>query len=330
MQVINWGVLGTGNIANKFSRGLASTEADAARYAVGSRSKEKAQEMAMKYGYARACGSYEEVISDENTHAVYIALPNHLHAEWAIKAAEAGKHVLVEKPAAINASQLESVLEAVKKNDVFFMEGFMYRCHPRISALKDLLAEEIIGKVQMIETSFVTNFGPQLDNYRLKNEMGGGVLMDMGCYCVSFARQIANCEPDSIRGTATIDPETRVDFHCAGALGFPNGIVASFICGNQTGLLHSEVRVYGTEGSILVTEPWGPVNDGAPIMISAVKGSQNLDTKAGKDLYLNEALVVAEHLENRQAPQVSWDDSLGQVKVMDALRADMGIKFDCE
>ncbi len=329
MKVLNWGVLGTGMIADRFSRGLASTD-QAARYAVGSREKERAQDFAMKFGFARAYGSYEQVLRDESTDAVYIALPNSLHAEWATKAAEAGKHILLEKPATVNTAELEAVLATAKKNGVFFMEALMYRCHPRIARLKEILSDGRIGEVRVIETSFEIDMGLKLANYRMKNAMGGGALMDLGCYCVSFCRMAAGAEPTAARGVACIDPATRVDWQSAGLMKFPSGAVASFTCGNQCGRVHTEARIHGSKGNILVTDPWGPVEDGAPIIVNVGDEVQTLDVKLGSDLYANEALTVAEHLEAGQAPQMSWADSLGQARTMDALRKNMGLKFDCE
>ena len=329
MKVLNWGILGTGMIADRFARGLASTN-DAARYAAGSRQKERAQDFAMKFGFARAYGSYEEVLRDESTEAVYVALPNSLHAEWAVRAAEHGKHVLLEKPATLNAAELQRVLAAAEKNGVFFMEAFMYRCHPRIAQLREILAGGRIGEVRLVEASFEIDVGPKPGNYRAKNAMGGGALMDLGCYCVSFCLMVAGAEPEAVRGLAHIDPQTRVDFHSAGLLRFPGGAVAAFACGNQCGRVHTEARIHGAEGSILVTDPWGPVEDGAPIIVSVGDEVQTLDVKLGKDLYANEALTVAEHLDAGQAPQMSWADSLGQARTMDALRKDMGLAFDGE
>jgi len=304
MQVLNWGILGTGMIADRFARGLCTTD--------------------------RAYGSYEEVLADSSVDAVYVALPNSLHREWAVRAAEAGKHILLEKPATVNAAELDEVLAAAEQHDVFLAEAFMYRFHPRISRLLEILRDGRIGEVRVIETSFEVDMGLKLDNYRMKNEMGGGALMDLGSYCVSFCRLVAGREPELARGVAHIDPQTRVDFHSSGVLRFPGGAVASFVCGNQCGEVHTEARIHGSEGNVLVTDPWGPVEDGAPIVVTQGREVLTLDVKLGSDLYANEALTVAEHLDARQAPLMNWDDSRGQARAMDALRADMGLTFDCE
>jgi predicted dehydrogenase len=329
MRVLNWGIMGTGRIADRFARGLATTD-DAAKCAVGSRAKERAQDFAMKFGFARAHGSYEELLSNSSVEAVYIALPNHLHCEWAVRAAKAGKHVLLEKPATITAAELEKVLATAKEHDVFFAEAFMYRFHPRIAALKEILDSGRIGEVRMIDANFEINIDFAPEDFRRKNEMGGGSLMDLGSYCVSFCRMVAGAEPETVHGVAQIDPGTRVDFHATGVLRFPGGAVGSFACGNQSTETRAEVRIQGSEGDILITDPWGPAEDGAPIVVTTPEQVQTLDVKLGKDLYANEALTVAEHLDARQIPAMNWADSRGQAKVMDSLRADMGLKFDCE
>jgi predicted dehydrogenase len=329
MKVLNWGILGTGMIADRFARGLASTD-DAARYAVASREKERAQDFAMKFGFARAYGGYESVIRDQSVDAVYVALPNHLHADWAVKAAEGGKHVLLEKPATIHTAELEAVLAAAKKSGVFFMEAFMYRCHPRIARLREVLADGRIGQVRRIDTVFEVSMRSPETNIRMKNEMGGGALMDLGCYCVSFCRMVAGAEPESVSAEARIDPAARIDLRTSGRLTFPGGVEATFVCANNAAEVRAEARIEGTAGNIVVHDPWGPVEDGAPIVITAGENVQTLEVKLGKDLYANEALTVAEHLEAGQAPQMNWEDSLGQVRTMDKLRAAMGLRFDCE
>jgi len=329
MRVLNWGILGTGSIADRFARGLASTD-EAARYAVGSRDQNRAREFAMKFGFARAHGGYQAVLGDSGVDAVYIALPNSMHREWAVRAAEAGKHVLLEKPATINAAELEEVLAAVREHDVFFAEAFMYRFHPRIARLREILDSGRIGEVRVIEASFEVDMGLALENIRMKNPLGGGSLMDLGAYCVSFCRMVAGREPELARGVAHIDPELRVDLHATGVLRFPGGAVASFACGNQCGEVHTEAHIHGSKGRILVTDPWGPVEDGAPIVVTVGEEVQTLDIKLGSDLYANEALEVARHLDARRTPLMNWEDSLGQARTMDALRADMGLTFDCE
>ncbi len=210
MRHLKWGLLASGNIARRFAKGLATTE-DATALAVASRSLEKAEAFAREHGLEHAYGSYEELLADPDVDAVYISTPNHLHAEWSIRCAEAGKHVLCEKPVTMNAPELETVLAAVRKHDVFFMEAFMYRCHPQMARVKELIAEGRIGEVRLLEATFAFNMGLNLENTRQINHMGGGGLMDVGCYCVSFCRFVAGEEPTDLHAVGRIGAENRVD-----------------------------------------------------------------------------------------------------------------------
>ncbi|MFW6163826.1 MAG: Gfo/Idh/MocA family protein, partial [Planctomycetota bacterium] len=186
MKHLNWGLLAAGRIAGKFARGLNTIRDDATPLAVGSRDVKKAMAFADEHDIERAYGSYEELLADPDVDAVYIATPNALHAEWSIKAAEARKHILCEKPATVNAAELERVLEVVRARDVFFMEAFMYRCHPQWERALGIIEDGTIGEVRVLRSAFAFNMGIHLDNIRMQNELAGGGLMDVGCYCVSF------------------------------------------------------------------------------------------------------------------------------------------------
>jgi len=333
MAHLKWGILGAGRIAAKFARGLASIPEEATALAIGSRSREKAEEFAREHGVRRACGSYEEVLREAEVDAVYIALPNHLHAEWSINCAEAGKHVLCEKPVTMNTSELENVLAVVKQRDVFFMEAFMYRCHPQWRKVREIIAAGAIGEVRAIQSSFAFNMGARYEDCRMSNAMGGGGLMDVGCYCVSFSRLIAGEEPSEIHAAARLGERTGVDEYMAGVLKFPSGPVAYFSSAIQCNIPVA-AKIHGSEGSITITAPWQPTDENAFVLVSAGAGDGELYArhriKTGRDLYALEALTVAEHLDERQAPAMSWEDSLGQMRTLDGLRASMGLSWEGE
>ncbi len=328
MGHLNWGILGTGRIAGKFARGLSSTE-KATLLAVGSRKVAKAEGFAKEHGAARAYGSYEEMLADPEVQAVYISLPNHLHGEWSIKCAEAGKHILCEKPAMVNAGELERVLAVVKKQDVFWMEAFMYRCHPQWGKVKEIIASGAIGEVRVVESAFSFNMGPAYQDFRLHNELAGGGLMDVGVYCVSFSRLIAGEEPSECRAVAHLGGVSRVDEYMAGLLKFPSGMVASFMSGVECDL-PSRGAIYGSEGSITLSAPWSLGAADTEIIVSAKSKTETIPVKTGGDIYALEALHVAEHLEARQGPAMSWADSLGQARAVDALRSSMGLAWAFE
>ena len=328
MTHLKWGILATGRIAGRFATGLQTT-GEATALAVASRDLAKAQAFAKEHGVARAYGSYDELLADPDVDAIYIATPNHLHAPWSIKCAEAGKHILCEKPATLNAAELETVLSAVKRCDVFFMEAFMYRCHPQWARLREVIDAGTIGEVRIIESNFAFNMGMQFDNVRMSNPMGGGGLMDVGCYCVSFSRLVAAEEPVECHAVACIGPEARVDHYAAGILKFPSGAVACFGCAMQCAV-PILAAVYGSKGSIVVNQPWFPDDDTARLTVTAGDTTETIEVTHGLDLYANEALAVAENLDARQSPLMSWDDSLGQARTLDALRRSMGLVFDPE
>ena len=331
MKHLRWGLLAAGRIAGKFASGLSTITDQATALAVGSRDFDKAQAFAGEHGIERAYGSYEELLADLDVDAVYIATPNALHAEWAIKAAEAGKHILCEKPATVNAPQLERVLEAVRANDVFFMEAFMYRCHPQWERLLQIVEDGVIGEVRVLRSAFAFNMGIHLDNIRMQNAMAGGGLMDVGCYCVSFSRLIAGEEPCEAKAVAHVGAEGRVDYQMAGILRFPSGIVAHFTSAVQCSV-PACAEIHGSEGSIRVASPWFPSDETAKLLVSHGGETETIEVKHGRELYANEALTVAEFIDQRQAPRpaMSWSDSLGQMRTLDALRESMGLRFDCE
>jgi len=328
MKHLRWGILGTGMIAARFAKGLKTTD-QATALAIGSRSPEKARKFAQDHDISRAYGSYDDLLADEEVEAVYISLPNHLHAEWSIKCAYAGKHILCEKPVAVNAKELEKVLAVVNEQDVFFMEAFMYRCHPQWKKLHQIIETGTIGEVRILESSFAYNMGLNLENIRMSNPAAGGGMMDVGCYCISFCRMVAQEEPVECHAVGFIGKESRVDEQATGILKFPSGAVAFFTCATQCSV-PSIANVYGSKGSIIVTNPWFHSDENASLVVNADGKSETVEIRYGRDLYANEALTVAEYLDHRQAPAMSWDDSLGQIRTLDALRADMGLVFDCE
>jgi predicted dehydrogenase len=173
--------------------------------------------------------------------------------------------------------------------------------------------------------------GPQYDNIRLSNPLAGGALMDVGCYCVSFSRLVARGEPAELHASARIGERSRVDEVTSGCMKFPSGAVAHFDCATQCAS-PIEARVLGSEGSITIANPWFPSDETAKVAVASGGSEETFDVKHGRELYANEALTVAEHLDAREAPRpaMSWEDSRGQMRALDALRESMGLRFDCE
>src|SRR5581483_4245678 len=212
-----WGIIGTGRIAGIFAQGLAESKTGTL-LAVGSRSQAAADTFGETWQAPRRYGSYEQLLADKDVEAVYIATPHPWHAEWAIKAAEAGKHILCEKPLALNFPEAMAIVEAARRNDVFLMEAFMYRCHPQTAKLIELIRSGAIGQVRVIQASFSfhSHFSPE--SRLLNNALGGGGILDVGCYCASMVRLIAGvatgkdfADPIKVTGGGHVGEISRVD-----------------------------------------------------------------------------------------------------------------------
>ena len=219
MSLIRWGIIGPGNIANNFADGLKESFSGQLT-AIASKNNERRESFGDKYNIDAALrfSSYDDLLNSENIDAVYISTPHTLHAEWTIKAAGKGKHILCEKPGAVNFKEGQQVIEAVREAGVFYMEGFMYRCHPQIPALANFIKEKKIGEVKNIKSSFGFDMGKTIPESRLfRTDLAGGAILDVGVYPISFSRMIAGAalgkkfiNPKSITGTVTMG-ETGVD-----------------------------------------------------------------------------------------------------------------------
>jgi predicted dehydrogenase len=348
---VSWGILGTGKIARIFARGLAVCTTGKLQ-GVASRSIESANLFADEFDVPKRYQGYEALLADPAIDAVYISLPNHLHAEWTIRCAEAGKHILCEKPLTVNYEEAVPVIEAVRKHDVFMMEAFMYRCHPQTARLAKLIRDGAIGDLRVIQAHFSYNMhGPQ-NNIRQQNAAAGGGIMDVGCYTASMARLVAGAatgnefaEPIltghglALTGFAHIGRQSRVDEWATAAVSFPGDIIANLTCGIQV-QVDMALRIWGSRGHILVPNPWfpdhvRPDSDGSTHMYVYQDGDptpQDVQSPAGLPLYAVEADTVAHHTADRQAspPCMTWDDSLGNMRTLDAWRKAVGLVFDVE
>ncbi len=338
-EKLAWGILGTGNIAKVFAHGVAGSRTGAV-VAVGSRGRASAEAFGGQFGIPRRHDSYEALLADPDVRAVYIATPHPLHAEWAIKAAEAGKHVLCEKPLTLNGAQAMAVVEAARRNDVFLMEAFMYRCHPQTARLVELIRAGAIGDVRVISATFSFDVGDNPTSRLLRNDLGGGGILDVGGYCVSMARLIAGAvggtdgaEPIEVTGCAHIGAASRVDEYAAATLLFPGGVLAQLTTGVRANG-DNVVRIVGSRGSILVPEPWVPARDGGTTKIIVQRhgeqAPQEIVVETGEGLYALEADTVVAHIDARQAPAMTWDDTLGNMKTLDRWRAAIGLVYDVE
>ena len=339
-EKLKWGILAPGGIAKAFARGVAHSKTGRV-VAVGSRSKEKADAFADEFDIPRRHGSYEALLADPEVQAVYIATPHPMHAEWAVKAAEAGKHILCEKPIGLNHAEAMAMVEAARRHDVFLMEAFMYRCHPQTARLVDLVRSGAVGEVRVIKATFSFHAGFNAQGRLFKNALGGGGILDVGCYPVSASRLIAGAargkpflDPTEVKGCGHLG-ETGVDEWAVASLKFEGDILAQVATGvalNQA----NTIEVYGTEGHIVVPWPWIPAREGGAVKILVHKNGaekpEEIVIETETWLYGLEADTVAANLEARQAPSpaMSWDDTLGNMRTLDRWRESIGLVYEAE
>jgi predicted dehydrogenase/aryl-alcohol dehydrogenase-like predicted oxidoreductase len=339
---IRWGILGPGTIARTFAGGLAHSR-NGRLVAVAARDPARA-DYAAAFPGARVVAGYQALLDDPEVEAVYIATPHPHHAEWAIKAAEAGKHALVEKPIALTAWEADAVFHAARKAGTFMAEAFMYRVHPQTERLLQLIRKGLIGEVRAIKSSFgfaMPGFDPAHRLY--SNELAGGGILDVGCYPVSMSRLIAGAaagkpflDPVKVAGAAHLGP-TGVDEWAAALLTFPNGILAEVSC--SVSLAQDNVlRVLGTEGRLEVADFWFASGHEGGIgrieHIPARGAPRTYEIRENRWLYSFEAEAAGKAIRAGRAelepPGMTWDDSLGNMRVLDRWRTDAGLVYGLE
>ena len=252
-DLLRWGVLSTAKIGIEKVIPATLAAARCEVVAIASRDLGRAEAAASGLGIERALGSYEDLLADPDVEAVYNPLPNHLHTEWTIAAARAGKHVLCEKPLATNAAEAERMIRVCEAEGVLLMEAFMYRLHPTWEAVRELLASGRIGELKTVQSWF-SYFNDDPNDIRNQLDAAGGALYDIGCYCVNLSRMLFAAEPIRVQGTVTRDPVTGVDTLTSGILDFDDGI-ASFTCSTRAEP-DQRVHIYGTEGRISLEIPF--------------------------------------------------------------------------
>lgn len=343
---LRWGILGTGNIANQFAAGV-MTARRSTLAAIGSRSADSAAAFAGKYQIPTAHSSYDALLADPNINAIYNSLPNNLHHEWTIKSLAAGKHVLCEKPFAVNLQETEEMFAAAERHGRLLAEAFMYRTHPLIQEVLRVVRSGAIGQVRHIRTSFCYRTTRVSGNIRFDPTLAGGALMDVGCYCLNFARLFAGAEPNHIHAVANIH-ETGVDDHTAGILTFPNGIFATFACA-MTVQADNTATISGDEGFLEIPIPWKPPADNAVYTIArATPPRQDLPPTGprppsmtgaapprttytistnGVGLYGVEADDFAASVLDGVPLTTPPADTLGNMRLLDTIRRQIGLKF---
>lgn len=336
---LRWGILGTGNIARQFAAGVNQSATRSELAAVGSRADETGSSFAQTHGIPSFYPTYQQLLEDKNVQAIYNSLPNNLHHEWTIKALRAGKHVLCEKPFGLTKTEAQEMFDVARKQKLVLVEAFMYRSHPLTHAVIDAVRAGEIGQVKLIRTSFCYRTSRVEGNVRFDRALGGGGLMDVGCYCINFSRLFAGEEPDKIAASAHFH-ERGVDDVVTATLHFPHGIVASFTAGMS---VHADniASICGDEGFIEVPIPWKPpVQQAAYTVARSTPPKMDLaagqkpppprETRyvdAGKELYALEADDFASAVLDGRPPALSEADTLGNMAVLDEIRRQIGLTF---
>jgi predicted dehydrogenase len=314
---IRWGILSTAKIAREKVIPALQAGSYCSVEAIASRNVDQARATAELLGIPKAFGSYEDLLSDAGIDAVYIPLPNHLHVPWAIKALEANKHVLCEKPIAVSAAEAVQLQEAAqRKPRLKIMEAFMYRFHPQWQRAKTMAQDGTIGKLTTIQ-SFFSYYNADAANIRNQKEMAGGGLMDIGCYCISLARFLFDEEPVTAWGQLDTDPVLQIDRMASGLLQFTRG-TASFTCSTQL-TSYQRVNILGTSGRIEIEIPFNaPPTVPTRIWLHTKDGSETIVFNT-VDQYTLQGDAFSKAILNDTAVPVSLQDAVNNMLVIEAV-----------
>lgn len=321
MDRIKWGVLGTADIARGQTIPAMKLASNCELYAIAGRSLEKAKQFQQEFGFEKAYGSYDELLNDPAVEAVYIPLPNSLHCEWAIRALNAKKHVLCEKPLAVSRAQAESMFRAAEENGVHLMEAFAYLHSPIIDAIRSEIEAGTIGEIRYLESAFITGRRPDTD-IRLRKETYGGAMFDLGCYSLSMALWMMGRDPEYVRAAAQMS-DRRIDLYTSALLVYEKDAVARLDCGMllPDGRL-DRLHIYGTLGEI-----HSPVQFNQPgeIPYTVLRdGKKETKTVTAPNNYQLEVEQLGRCIRNGETPRVSREFSLRCAGVMDAILSEIG------
>jgi predicted dehydrogenase len=344
-----FGILSTGNIARQFAAGVAGAHY-ARVVAVASRDADSARAFAAAHQISKSYGAYQALLDDDAVQAVYVALPNSMHHEWTLKALAAGKHVLCEKPIAVNARQAQEMFDAAAAAGLLLVEAFMYLSHPQTARIVEQVRGGAIGQLRLMRTSFCY-YTTRIDgNIRFDKSLAGGALMDVGCYCLSLCRLIADAEPQFIAALGRLLPGG-VDEATAGLMKFPGDVMATFSCGMRV-QADNTAYLCGTDGYLAIPWPWKPQQIGATWSLQRSIPPRQ-DMKNGQDAKLgntSKAAPVAPPTESFTAdapvplyaleaddfalavlagaePAMTAKQSLGNMRALDEIRRQIGLAF---
>jgi predicted dehydrogenase len=309
---MNLGIISTADINRKVIPGAhASRKVDLV--AVASRNQARAEAYAREWNIERSYGSYEALLEDPGVDAVYISLPNTMHVEWSIVALTAGKHVLCEKPLTRHPEEAEAAFDAADTAKRILMEAFMYRHNPQTKRLQELIGEGAVGEVRLIRSAFSYSLYDE-ENIRLRTDVEGGALMDVGCYCVSGSRLAAGTEPDSVFGSAWYGP-SGTDWVFTGLMRFPGDVLATFDCGTALPE-RDELEVIGSDGSLFLDDPWHCITP--VIELRRADGSETIRLER-EDSYRLQLENLSDAIAGAAKPLLGRADAIGQARALAAL-----------
>jgi len=317
MKKVRWGILSTANIGMKKVIPAMQKGELSEITAIASRNLEKARDAGKQLGIPKVYGSYQALLDDPEIDAVYNPLPNHLHVPWSIRALEAGKHVLCEKPIALNASEARDLIQAARQRPYLkVMEAFMYRHHPQWQAARKLVQDGSIGELRTIH-SFFSYFNANPENVRNMADIGGGGLMDIGCYPISLSRFIFDAEPSRVCGIVEFDPRFKIDRLASSILDFGRG-TATFTCSTQLAN-YQRVHIFGTQGFIEIEIPFNaPPDKPCKIWLNRGNVPQTIEFPIADQYTIQGDLFSRAILEDSDVP-TPIEDAVANMQVIDAI-----------
>lgn len=317
MNKVRWGIISTANIGVKQVIPAMQQGGSCEIVAISSRSLAQARAEAESLGIAKAYGSYEELLADPEIDAVYNPLPNHLHVEWSIRALEAGKHVLCEKPLAPTVAEAQHLLDAARQHpELKVMEAFMYRMHPQWQLARQMVREGKIGTLRTIQ-SFFSYYLDDPDNVRNIAAFGGGGMLDIGCYTVSLARFLFETEPQRVLGIVEYDPAFKTDRLASAILDFGTG-TSTFTCSTQL-TNYQRVNIFGTHGRIEIEIPFNaPANQTTRLFYQSRNAVEEFQLSACNQYTLQGDLFSQAILNNTDVP-TPLEDALANLQVIEAI-----------
>ena len=313
VDAVRWGILSTARI-NRLVLEAARLSDRSEFVAVASRDAGRASAYAEEHAISRAHGSYEALLEDPDVEAVYISLPNSMHVEWSIRALEAGKHVLCEKPLTRRADEAEEAYDTAERADRFLMEAFMWRHHPQTARLKELVEDGAIGELRLVRTTFSFSLA-LLADIRLRPELEGGALMDVGCYCISGVRLLGG-EPASVTAQQVTTP-AGVDVRFAGTMSLPGEVLAHFDCAFDLPY-RAELAAAGSDGELRVPDPWHARSPG--IELRRGDDVERIEVPAANSYQL-QLENFGDAIRGTGSPLLGRADAVGQARALELLHA---------